>query len=306
MIVHVMPSFLCNWNCSYCYLGALKQDKTQLSLNALASRLTDISSHAMIDTINIYGGEITLLDDNYLKSLFTLCSWHTKDVACVTNNPVAPQIDLYPWISWSSSLNKERDNYTATLQSLFLRENKITTLTQVVTPSLLKEDPKYILERIDTLCESVTFLRYSPSRVNPLWKISNKAYEDFIISMLDEYKNSSYDFVLANAQELEDCINRKYDPTIQSNIFIMPNGNFAIVAYDKNHHEYFKELGSWHDYQEEIEKEASFYEKQCSNCKYYGRCYAEHITKHQTDDICCGGYKLLEYYENIYKNDREL
>ena len=180
------------------------------------------------------------------------------------------------------------------------------TLIQVVTPSLLKREPSKILKDVENICESITFLRYSPSVLNPLWDITNKEYEDFMISILEEYKKNNYNLTIANIEELESCINNDYDPTIASNIFIMPNGNFAIVAHDDQKHEYFKELSSWNDYQEEIKREAVLYKQQCFECKYYGRCYAEHIIKHPENDYCYGGYTLLDYYENIYKNNRKL
>lgn len=306
MIVHVMPSFLCNWNCCYCYLGDKKKDSLCLSLDTLRNKLRTINNNKNIDTINIYGGEITLLPEKYLAELLTICSIYTQNINCVTNNPSSDVLNKYLKKDFGTSLNKERDYYDKTLQTLLLSEDKVMTIIQVVTPSLLEESPQKILKRLDLFCKSVHFLRYSPSVLNPLWNISNKDYEDFMISVLEEYKCNNYDLIIANIDELEDCINGSYDPTIASNIFIMPTGNFAVVVHNDERQEYFKELSSWSDYEKEIKQESILYKNQCSSCRYYNRCYAEHITKHFKNDYCCGGYKLLDYYENIYKNNREL
>lgn len=303
-----MPSYLCNWSCSYCYLGNLRTNPDKLQLNKLKERLDEIKSTYHIDAINIYGGEVTLLNKPYFQSLIDIAFAYASHISCSTNNPVHPYVQEFKEIRWATSINEERTYNQQTVQALLLNESEHKpTVMQVVTPSLLKTNPKNILNLLNNISSAVTFLRYFPSKNNPTWKISNTEYSNFLKNIITEYIKNEYSFVLHNILELNYCMSDDYDPTMQSNLFINPDGKLCIVAYDKNNLEYFKNLDSVSSFQDEANKELDWYKQTCSHCKYYGSCYAEHIMSWEKGDICCGLKPLLDWYgENIYQNYRSL
>ena len=303
MIVHVMPTYLCDWRCNYCYLGDMTNNPTVLNLDVLSEQLNTIKTKYTIDAINIYGGEITLLPPDYFNLLLAIVREYADNISCITNNPSHSYIEHYKDINWGTSVNEERYKNEETITKLLLKENHIMTVTQVVTPSVLKMSKKSIFQTISMLSSSVTFLRYSPSVNNPYWTISNKDFSDFLKQAIIAYKQTKPSFILQNLEELDACIENKYDPTMQSNLFITPYGQLATIGYTENGLEYFKTLDSLDSFFEEIEKEKIMYQSMCNGCSYFNRCYAEHIFQHKKGDICCGLKPLLDWYgENIYKN----
>lgn len=310
MIVHVMPTYACNQNCCYCYLKNNNTNKsTVLDLHVLNNRLSKINTQHKIERINVYGGEITLLDKKYLRDLFSICSYYAT-VSATTNlsgstsfSPVTDSISYYKDfnIHWNTSINDERPNNKETFFNLLTLDKKIG-VTQVVTPSLLKEEPAHVLKRLSMICKSVEFLIYSPSISNSLYNLTNKDYEDFLIKILSE--KNRYGVYIQNEKDIVDCIENKYNSYLDSNLFIDPNGDYAYIAY-KNGKEYFKKSANdLSDYYMSVKDEKKYWNKKCSKCKYIGHCYAEHLKEWKEGDTCCGMYNLLEYYrQNIYKNN---
>lgn len=300
MIVHVMPLFNCNQHCSYCYLPK-SQDSIIMSLSTLEGRLNAISEAYDIERINIYGGEIGLLSDAYLNQLFSLCGKYVKHIQGITNL-CRPDILNFSQVEWSISVNEERPNNDKVIQYLLYHDHKRITISQVVTPSVLRAGAKKALQRLSRLGKKVEFLRYCPSEQNTLWSQSNRMYEDFLIDVLRCYQE--YPIEVQNVSDLMSCMDGTYNPFADSNIFILPSGSFSCIDYHEGK-EYFSIIDSIEDISKFVDAEKKYYhEAECTSCKYWGRCYAEHLSKKKEGDSCCGLKKLLAYYEeNIYQND---
>lgn len=300
MIVHVMPTYACNMRCEYCYLKGLERHTDILSIKKAEEVLTAISSHYDIERINIYGGEIGLLSDGYLKELFTACHAFTHHITAVTNLSRPEILSLDPMVSWTTSVNDERQENQKVIANLLMIENRLN-LSQVVTPSVLKKGADRCLRELSMLGNSVEFLRYSPAISNAIWDISNRKYEDFMIDVLDHAGN--YPIQVQNMNDLRACIKGTYNAYMDSNLFISPNGSLNYVSYE-NGLEYFHPVQTIEQFMVITHKEKHLYENKCRGCPYLGHCYAEHLHDSKAGDVCCGLPNLLRYYEeNIYQDN---
>lgn len=300
LICHVMPTYSCNQHCPYCYLPAVKSMKP-LSLTVLEERFEEIETRYSLERINIYGGEISLLPDDYLSRLFSLCREHCASISAITNLSHPDIIEKFPEADWCVSVNDERPNNDWVMQYLLTHEHKHITLSQVVTPSVIKAGAEKTLQLDSMLGGKVEFLRYCPSDNNEMWKLGNIYFEDFILKILDCYKN--FPIEIQNLSDLKDCVEGRYNAFADSNVFIQPGGEISCVAYHGSR-EYFKALKSIDELRQVVEEEKKAFAAQCASCKYWGHCYAEHMRKHEKGDSCCGLKKLLKHYEeNIYQND---
>ena len=74
MILHVMPTYSCNTNCRYCYLGSLKKEYkiiNKIELNSALFKVDKLIANGIlrenITHIDIYGGDIFEIPISYLK-----------------------------------------------------------------------------------------------------------------------------------------------------------------------------------------------------------------------------------------------
>ena len=139
MIVSVCPTFRCNLNCPYCYLGDMVNSSDVLSLDRLTNQLNIISSHEPIDEISLFGGEISLLDEEYLYKLKDICYNFTNTVGVTTNLANINITKIFDNIT--ISLNEERDDYFENVQWLIERLTRIQN-------RLYYGDDKQVVQRI--------------------------------------------------------------------------------------------------------------------------------------------------------------
>ena len=71
----IVPLYRCNLNCRHCYLGKLRSKDDLLSIEAVQKALDEND----VRVLDIYGGEITLLDDKYVSELVELAERYFKD-----------------------------------------------------------------------------------------------------------------------------------------------------------------------------------------------------------------------------------
>lgn len=307
MILHVMTNYTCNYNCEYCYLGDLKSDKQILDLTKLKKQLEEIARLDTIDSISLYGGEITLLPLNYIMELYDICKTYAP-VSIITNysNKTYNNYFKAKGIDLSTSINEERDCNALTESELLINDYKNLSLIQVVTPSLLKKSPKEILNHLSLFNLNVGFLQYSPAvhaKVNYI--ITNEEYSNFLKAITIEYNTGNYNFLINNIIEIEEVIYNMYNPSMDSVMFINPYNQYCCVHYEKGL-EYFQGFDSLEEWVEECNKEAKAYEEACHSCEFYGHCYAEHIKPWRDDDECCGIKSYIRWYrdeKDLHQND---
>lgn len=290
----VMPTFWCTYNCSYCYLGNDRKDKTMLSIDILKQRFYELKQESFeIESIDIYGGNLCLLPISYIQQVIELCKSYSENVRVVTNiESTFSVLDLAINMNCAVgvSLNDERQIWRKTVSKLKeLSQNvkyKIDILS-VGLPSLLQVKPSKILSFLSQLSciKSFSVLPYSPSVNNHSFNVSNQQLENFLIELVKEYKKNQHDFML----NLPDQSN-----PFMSHLYIKPNGQLAVLQYDENQLEYFYELSDIKEFYSMLNKELKEFSN-CLSCSKYQQCCAEHLKQHNKDDVCCGLPNLIEF-----------
>lgn len=289
----IIPSFYCNYNCQYCYLGDLRKDKKLLNLNDLEKRLQELSNYK-IDNISVYGGELSLLNKPYLEELIKILP---KCEITFTTNASNPW--LIDWchqnnIHIAISLNEERPNYHQTIQYLKTLSNKNDIeLSVVVLPSLLNKSYSELYQFYNNLGYNVYFIQYHPSKLSKIqYNISQKDYNIFLENMIQEsHKHNG--IKISNEIVFYD---KEHIPTKNGFLFINPNGNYSTVIYDENNIEEYKEYFNLTDWYNDCYNEKQWYFNNCLYCEYYNKCKAEHLVNLQKP-YCSGLYNILKLYK---------
>lgn len=295
----IMPSFYCNYNCNYCYLGNLRKDRKILNLNILEQKLKEISLEYNIHNTVIYGGEISLLNKDYVKSLVDVCK----------NNNVIPSFVSNLSNDWlikycddnnfhlSISLNKERPHYNETLNKIKTLNKQNKDLSVVVLPSLLKKDVKELMEMYNKIGLDVLFIQYHQSNYSLIsnninYHIDINNYSNFLRNIIEEKHKNKYDINIINEIFLNDD---NYNPLASGFIFINPDGNYMTVEYINNI-EYYKSFENLNDWKYFCKKEYEQYFNKCSLCELFGKCKAEHLEIIDKKE-CSGLYNLVKWYK---------
>lgn len=289
MIISVIPTWICNRNCNYCFVGNLRKDSAVLNLNVLKNILDTIPD---ITGFNVFGGEISLLNDDYLISLNQLLKEYTNNITVNTNLSSMKCFDIFDNVS--VSINKERVDYQDNID-LLKQIDKPFSISTVVFNNYRDIDKKELLDSYNMKnCINVTFMEYSPIKKHNVL-VDNEVYDDFLIDIIKIYNNGNYNYSISNIGDLESCIIHNYNPKMTSNLYINPQGKIGVVIYDKDGYESFKWFDNYNEYQIECINEEFRQEELCNNCIFNGRCYAEHLSPYK----CLGHKKLIEWYRSI-------
>lgn len=299
MTVSVCPTFKCNQRCNYCYLGDKVCDSETLRISTLVHMLSKLCLKHSISRIDIFGGEVSLLSDDYLKELNFCCKSFASNVSVVTN--------LHRDISHifkniTISLNEERTDFDAIL-------NKLPTLPYdfalsiVVLPSIVNAfksgKAQYMLNFIPRNCNSVHLVQYSQSHMQKhKIVVSDDDYEYVVFEACKMKKSGILPFKLQN---LDDIQSQQYSPLMSESIFVLPSGEYAWISY-QDHEEKFSTSYNLADYDAAVAKEYNIYKMKCEKCRYFQRCYTEHL---DLSKQCSGHKQLLDmmYADNLLKAD---
>ena len=329
MILHVMPTYSCNINCGYCYLGNLRKEYkiiNKIELNSALSKVDTLIANGTlrenITHIDIYGGDIFEIPVSYLKCsiikpLLDRYQEASVDIVGIGNDRTPFVTDLLTRdlideygerVSWSVSYNKERPNNKKTLQTLSMLQYQPKDALVVLFPRNIK-DPKEYLKGLNALhVDYITFLRYFPSNKNSQYAtISYEEFNSMMIKLLHEYfsNRKDYNFKIDNINDLNDVINGNYNVYTDEAIFINPNGQLGFIDYKEfggNIVEYYKSFDKLADIAVFLDQERKLYEKSCKDCIRFNHCYPEHLNKYalgDKKDNCCGRLSLINEYERL-------
>lgn len=269
-----MPTYHCENKCVYCYLGDMREHEDLLDLNVLQTRLIELSTEYIINAAEIYGGDINLLEESYLKELFKTARRFTKSIYC-TAYPSEKLLKLINPRYINVSVNKHRKDYRENLKAA--KELGCNVITVAIPPETLTPSEE-LLVSYEGLKGYVSFMPYSESvanRENGYMK-NNKIWDGFMLDIVKEYMSKKYSFKLSNLEIMKDALNGYYDPLMEHNIFITPSGSFANVEFIGKK-EYFKErtLASW---QGRVKMDRDEYVYACAHCEFYMKgCTADHV-----------------------------
>lgn len=297
--ISIQPTFLCNFNCNYCYLGNLRNYADILDLRVLEQRIEEILNKYQIRNINLYGGEISLLKPSYLEELVAICTRIGIKPTVITNLSNDWIIDFCEERSLplSISLNEERPYYKETLEKIKkLRNRGNKNLSVVVLPSMLDKDYSGLMNFYEKLGLDVFFIQYHPSvhscKSGVVYDININHFSNFLKGIISEKHRKDYKIKIIN----EDILNNKdYNPLMSGFLFITPFGQYSTVLYQNGieRYEYFNNLEEW---EECCKKEYKEYFLKCNLCEYFGKCKAEHLEVIDKKE-CSGLYELQKWYE---------
>lgn len=278
--ISINPTYKCNFNCDFCYLKDL--DKSNLlNLNTLKKQLKELSIKYIIANIDIYGGQIFLLQDEYLKQLFNICFKYVQNIYLVTNMSIKKD-----WIFRHKNII-----ISTSWDYIYRQQNQL----------ILNNIKHYITtynKDISIILTHPNLYSYKKQIVN----ILNSTFkQDINISLKPYYKtnNTDYNINFQNYQKfflyLYSNLNKNFNILIEINenliehIFISPNNQIQTISYNSNNQEYFANI---------MTQQNSI---NCICCTKYNNCLKQHKFL-KTDYDCCGQYKLLNKLQQLNKS----
>jgi hypothetical protein len=301
MIISLNPTYLCNFRCDFCYLTPEQlADKNKIDLELLDQRLSEVSQYKPIEYIDLYGGEISTLGDDYFYALKDVIRKYYQGEINIITNYASPKPYMHDRdISLSVSFDFEaRERSDLVFANMLTCPVPISVLI-LASKKVIDMDVESMVQQLSMLSNirSVEIKPYSTNQANQQ-EVTHKDFEDFVIKWLE----LDLPFEFENKYRIEDSLSGEYDAFSNNHVYINPNGKFAVLEFDKNDNEYFMELDTFKEYikwaQEEPTKNTSDI---CKSCEYYGKCLTEHY-RYVTDlNNSCNGYKgLLKWAEKVY------
>jgi sulfatase maturation enzyme AslB (radical SAM superfamily) len=302
MILSINPTYYCNFRCNFCYLTKHQlDDRNTLELSLLAERIDQVQMHYNVDMVDLYGGEVGLLPEEYVNRLCNMLqSKCIDDINIITNlsmvNSVIQNPDLYVTVSYDFDC---REQHERVWNNMFLL-NKPFSILILAGPELIKKNPNDMIDQLNILrnLSSVEIKPYSTNQSNS-YTVSHKQYEQFVQQWLESPIRKNFQFV--NEDNIKLSLSGQRNAFSNDHIYITPTGHFAVLEFDLNDREYFKELSSIQEYIKWSEQEPiTNVSHICKNCSYYGKCLTEHYRYVKDLNNGCNGYKgLLDWYALI-------
>lgn len=301
MIISLNPTYLCNFKCDFCYLTPTQlADKNKINLGDLDKRLSEVSKVTPISYVDLYGGEISVLGDDYFYALKdTIRRYYQGEINIITNYASPKSYMHEDDISLSVSFDFEaRERSDLVFANMLTCPVPISVLI-LASPKVINMDVGEMVQQLSMLSNirSVEIKPYSTNQANA-HNVTHKDFENFVLKWL------SYDlpFEFENYHRIQESLEGKYNAFSSDHVYINPNGNFSVLEFDSNDNEYFLELNTFNEYiqwaKEEPIKNVSDI---CKVCTYYGKCLTEHYRYVHDLTNGCNGYKgLLEWQEKRY------
>ena len=306
MTLSVNPSYFCNFDCSFCYLTKEQLCDSQLiPLSRVVSRFEEVEKYYDIKCIDIYGGEISLLPNEYLENLVNMCLEYSGDINLITNlskiHPSFYRSEVNLSVSWEGRIRRKNKVVWDNIQSIGRNVN----LLMLVGPDMLSWSDSYldtILEMINS-CKNIVSVELKPYSTNQAnnYNIKFTDFEEHVVKWLGRKK--MFEFV--NENNLRSVLSGAFNSFSDDHLYINPNGNLCVLDFDKYDQEYFRELEKFENYldwanQEKLNISSNSF---CSKCEFLGGCLSEHLRDVTSLDHSCNGfYNLISWYrENNFE-----
>lgn len=294
--------YFCNFRCDFCYLTeAQLSDKTLLPLEKLEQSFDELLEHFEIGHVDIYGGEVLLLPEEYLLRVKgILMDRGIDDIVLVTNLSHVPDIvhdkDLKISVSYDFSA---REKHEKVFENIMLLSNRFVMLTLASREFLDQVTPDEYVNVLSSLPHlwHAEIKPYSANQAND-HPVSFKEYEEFVWQVIN---HPNRNFTFENEWQLEDVVSGERNAFSDDHVYITPTGDFAVLEFDAENREYFKVVNGVAGYLEwcELEKARVSLNAICNACPYYGKCLSEHLREVVALDESCNGFRnLIERWEN--------
>jgi sulfatase maturation enzyme AslB (radical SAM superfamily) len=299
--VSINPTYFCNFNCDFCYLSeAQLKDRKRALLVDISLRLSEVNQE--ITHIDLYGGELGLLPDDYIDDLIEICKEHTNSICIITNLSAIRPAFLREDIQLSISYDFDAREKEQIVFNNMLKLEKPFSVLILASEKVIKNDVDFMITALNSLTNliSVEIKPYS-STTHRKQYVTDLDYENFIKEWIDNFIPKNWLFI--NQEKIEECLNGNYNAFSDDHVYITPNGKFGILDFDFLGNESFVELDTFKDYIKWTEKEKKYNVSDiCRECKYFGGCLTEHYKYVAFDpklNGCNGYYNLLEWYNEV-------
>ena len=250
--------------------------------------------------VDLYGGEVGLLSEEYLESLDRLLrSRGAKTVNVITNLYKIHSYFLREDVDLAVSFDFEaRQSHKKVLLNM-AGVGKDLSVLMLASPSLMSKEVGPMIETFNGLrnIRSVEIKPYSANQANDLVR-DHESFESFVKKWIECPVSKNFDFV--NLQLIKTALGGKRNAYSDDHVYLTPSGRFAVLEFDSEDKEYFLELNSFEEYLEwkNEEKRRVAENSYCSRCEYLGRCLTEHYREVcSVENSCNGYYKLLKWSE---------
>lgn len=307
LTLSINPTYLCNFRCRFCYLTPEQlASREKLDLKKLEDMLEKITKEGLrVDHIDLYGGEIALLSEDYLNELHELVGkYNNGELNIVTNlskiHPYFLRDDVNLSVSYDFSA---RERHEEVFNNLIMVPKPVSIL-MLASPELIRIDVETIIKHLNLLnnVRSVEVKPYSANQSNQL-ETTDREFEEFIKKWLSSDLEMNFQFM--NKDNIEAALDGSRNAYSDDHLYITPQGKFAVLDFDSDDNEEFVELSNglegymtWRD----LEREKVQNNRFCSQCRYLGHCLTEHYRDVKSLDESCSGFKgLLDWSSrNLY------
>ncbi len=294
MIVSINPLYRCNFRCANCYLTEDQlRSRRVLDLTHLDHRLSELPE---IEAVEIYGGEVTLLDQTYVHDLKGVVRRYYDGPISITTNFYQMSEWLYDDdIDVNVSYDFDhRPHHEQVFTNMLVFSRPINVIV-LATPEVMAGDVDQQIELIRSLANlnSVEIKPYSPNQANDRGN-TNNAFVEYVKRWVMGFPNSQ----LRNTALLNDVADGVRNAFSDDHVYITPNGNFGVLEFDDADREFFLELPDFNAYLEWTQKEKhTLLSDVCRSCEFKGTCLTEHYRRKEGLDGECSGYKsLIEWW----------
>lgn len=276
--------------------------KELLSLKLLTQRIAEVEKLYEIECVDVYGGEIGLLKEDYLRELLDLFSLGTH-FNFITNfsvvNPVFYDERVQISVSWEGNIRRKWEKVYQNMRSF----SKDIHLLMLASQEMISWDDQQLEHTIKMIADvesikTVEIKPYSSNQANQL-EMTFVDYENLIKRWLQRPKK----FFFVNEQRLRDVFNGLTNSFSDDHLYINPKGEFCVLDFDLNDNEFFLPIKKIEDYLDwsNNEKVKSFQNSYCHQCEYHGQCLTEHIRNVSTVEKSCNGFiQLIDWYKESY------
>lgn len=294
--ISLNPWYFCNFRCSFCYLTEQQlSDTTLLSLERLQKILTEVSEHYTIEHVDIYGGEVLLLPQEYRDGLLALL----RDSGCTdinlnTNLSLVNDTALDPDITLSVSYDFEaREKSQKVLENMLTlpREYRVLTLVGRKFLDTVSVDECVWTFNLLGQMYGVEFKPYSTNQANQD-AVSFTEFEDFVYAVMTHPDRS---FEVENESLLNDVLGGTRNAFSDDHLYVTPKGELAVLEFDDQDREFFLPVEGVAGYRKWCQKERQrvSHNPVCGSCKFFGGCLSEHLRPVVDLNESCNGFHNL-------------
>lgn len=302
LTLSINPTYLCNFRCEFCYLTPEQlADKKKLDIGRFSQMLDEINEAGyFVDHIDLYGGEVGLLPEQYLEDLDTVIDLQTEaSISVITNLSKIHPYFLKDHIDLSVSFDFEAREHHGLVMSNLAKISKPIAILMLASPNLLKLDVNRMIGILNSYQNiiSVEIKPYSSNQANIL-PVSDKDFEEFVKKWITSPVRKNFTFI--NSNRIKDSLNGLYSAYSDSHVYITPNGKFGVLEFDLGQNEYFLEMDSFNEYLlwARLEKTKVKSNPICSACPYLGKCLTEHYRDVKSIESSCSGFRHLLDWAN--------